>query len=169
MAARLRVRGHGGTITAMDRMWMRQAIDLAGRCPPSDGAFSVGAVLVDASGQKLACGYSREDDPHVHAEESALGKLNPADARLTGSALYTTLEPCSQRKSRPVTCTEHILRTQISRVIIAWREPSLLVADCVGVETLRADGVIVDELPDWADAAHAVNAHLLGLPQSDKT
>lgn len=160
MVARLRERQYGGIVTDKDRMWMRQALDLASLCPPSDSAFSVGAVLVAADGRQLACGYSRENDPHIHAEESALGKLAPAAARLTGATLYTTLEPCSERRSRPVTCTEHVLRAQIGRVVIAWREPSLLVADCVGVERLRTGGVIVDELPELAVAARAVNAHL---------
>jgi diaminohydroxyphosphoribosylaminopyrimidine deaminase/5-amino-6-(5-phosphoribosylamino)uracil reductase len=46
--------------------------------------------------------------------------------------------------------------------VIAWREPSLFVDDCVGVEQLRAAGVTVVELPELAMDAKAVNAHLLG-------
>lgn len=45
-------------------------------------------------------------------------------------------------------------------MVIAWREPSLFVDDCVGYEQLVESGVVVLELPELADAARAVNAHL---------
>ena len=81
---------------------MRLAVSLARQCPPSDTAFSVGAVIVDAEGAELSRGFSREGgDPVVHAEEAALGKLSPGEPRLAGATIYSTLEPCSQRKSRP--------------------------------------------------------------------
>lgn len=70
---------------------MRLAIELAYRCPPSPGAFSVGAVIVDENGAEISRGYSRETDSQVHAEESALAG--------------------------------------IPRVVMAWRESSLFVAD----------------------------------------
>lgn len=143
-----------------DRRWMRRAIDLSRDCPPSDGAYSVGAVIVDADGNELAPGYSREGgDDHLHAEEAALAKLEPGDPRLNTATMYTTLEPCSVRKSRPTSCTEHILRAGIGRVVLAWREPTLFV-DCEGVEQLTAAGVEVVELDDLANEAKAVNVHL---------
>ncbi|WTO67078.1 deaminase (plasmid) [Streptomyces sp. NBC_00212] len=140
---------------------MRRAIELSRRCPPAAGAFSVGAILVDAAGQEIARGHSREGDPVVHAEEAALAKVPKNDPRLATATLYSTLEPCSERKSRPVTCADHVIRAGLRRVVIAWMEPSLLVADCVGVEQLRAAGVLVTELAALADEARAVNAHLL--------
>ncbi|MER5868668.1 dCMP deaminase [Streptomyces sp. NPDC002044] len=146
---------------AEDVTWMERAIELSRQCPPAEGAFSVGAIVVGPDGTELARGYSRETDAHVHAEESALAKLPLDDPSLAGATLYSTLEPCSERKSRPLTCTQLILRSPIRRVAIAWREPSLLVADCVGVETLRGAGVEVVELPGLTDRARAVNAHLL--------
>jgi diaminohydroxyphosphoribosylaminopyrimidine deaminase / 5-amino-6-(5-phosphoribosylamino)uracil reductase len=148
------------TISDADRKWMELAIDLAHQCPPAEGAYSVGAVIVDSGGNELARGYSRENDPHVHAEESALGKLPADDPRLAGATIYSTLEPCSMRKSRPRTCTELILGTGISRVVIAWLEPALFVADCQGRELLEAAGVTVTEIPDLADGAREPNRHL---------
>ncbi|PPK70910.1 deaminase [Actinokineospora auranticolor] len=141
-----------------DERWMREAIRLAHHCPPADGAFSVGAVLVGADGTPLATGYSRETDPVVHAEESALAKPVPRD--LSGATLYSTLEPCSERKSRPRTCTRIILDAGIGRVVIAWREPTLFV-DGEGYELLTAAGIEVVELPDLADLAREPNRHLL--------
>lgn len=67
-----------------DYDWMRVAIELAHQCPPSPGAFSVGAVIVDQNGNEISRGYSRETDSHVH-EESALAKLSNGDPRLKAS------------------------------------------------------------------------------------
>src|SRR6516164_560297 len=93
-----------------DSRWMSLAARLAALSPPSSGAYSVGAVIVAAAGTEVARGFSREGgDPHVHAEESALGKVPPDDPRLAGATIYSTLEPCTQRKSRPRSCTELIL------------------------------------------------------------
>lgn len=145
---------------ADDHYWMNLAIDLSRQCPAAENAYSVGAVIVDNSGRELARGYSRETDPKVHAEESALAKVSSRDPRLRHATIYSTLEPCSQRASRPRTCTQLILDAGIPRVVVAWREPSLFVADCQGVEFLSAAGVEVVEMAELAMAARAVNAHL---------
>jgi diaminohydroxyphosphoribosylaminopyrimidine deaminase / 5-amino-6-(5-phosphoribosylamino)uracil reductase len=144
-----------------DERWMTLAVQLAWLCPPSDTAYSVGAVIVGADGTELSRGFSRENgDPHVHAEESALGKLGADDPRLRGATIYSTLEPCSRRKSRPRSCTQLIIAAGLARVVIAWREPSLFVADCQGVELLEQAGLSVVELPGFAERAAAPNRHL---------
>jgi diaminohydroxyphosphoribosylaminopyrimidine deaminase / 5-amino-6-(5-phosphoribosylamino)uracil reductase len=140
--------------------WMRKAIGLARRCPPSEAAYSVGAVIVAEDGTELSTGYSRETDQQVHAEEAALGKLARDDPRLKTATMYSTLEPCSQRASRPKPCAHLILDAGIPRVVIAWREPSLFVENRAGVELLERHGVTVIELSDLADEAMAPNAHL---------
>lgn len=144
-----------------DHHWLQQAIELSRSCPPSSTAFSVGAIIVSADGEVLATGYSRETDPHDHAEEIALTKLRADDPRLRHATIYTTLEPCSKRASRPRTCTDLILTAGIPRVVLAWREPTLFV-DCEGVELLKAAEVEVRELPDLAKDVKGINAHLLG-------
>jgi diaminohydroxyphosphoribosylaminopyrimidine deaminase / 5-amino-6-(5-phosphoribosylamino)uracil reductase len=145
-----------------DGGWMRAAIELARQCPPSQTAFSVGAVIVDVTGAELSRGFSREGgDPVVHAEESALGKLAPGDPRLAGATIYSTLEPCSERKSRPRTCTELIIAAGLRRVVIAWREPALFVAEARGYELLCRAGLAVTELPEFAADAIAPNRHLV--------
>jgi pyrimidine deaminase RibD-like protein len=141
---------------------MTLAVSLAGQCPPSASAFSVGAVIVDADGAELSRGFSREGgDPLVHAEEAALGKLSPGDPRLAGATIYSTLEPCSHRKSRPRSCTELIIAAGLRRVVIAWREPALFVADAQGYELLTRAGITVTELPEFAADAMAPNRHLV--------
>ena len=145
-----------------DREWLGTAVDLAWRCPPSVTAFSVGALIVGADDRELARGWSRETDAAVHAEESALAKLAEAgDPRLAGATIYSSLEPCSVRKSRPKSCTRLIIESGIRRVVFAWREPSLLVADCQGAELLTEAGIEIVELPEFAPMVRAANSGLL--------
>ena len=148
--------GRGGP----DHRFLRWAVELSRLCPPSDSAFSVGAVVVGEDGEVLTTGFSREQEDHDHAEEVALRKLGP-DPRLRHATLYTSLVPCGARASRPVTCVGHIVAAGIPRVVFAWREPRLF-TDGEGAEQLRAAGVAVTELPDLAERARAVNAHLVG-------
>jgi diaminohydroxyphosphoribosylaminopyrimidine deaminase / 5-amino-6-(5-phosphoribosylamino)uracil reductase len=186
-----------------DRRWLAEAIELSRRCPPSASAFSVGAILVAADGDVIATGFSRERDPHDHAEEAALAKAalakavladpvladpvlaDPAqaaapragrrpapgaqpagrqpvhaDPRLPTATLYSSLEPCAARASRPRTCAELVIAAGLRRVVIAWLEPPVFV-DGGGARRLRAAGVTVIEIPELAAAARAINAHLL--------
>jgi len=150
-----------------DRRWLADAIELSRRCPPSATAFSVGAVLVSADGSVLSTGFSREPDSFSHAEEVALAKLGlPGDTsavspgRLAGATMYSSLEPCAVRASRPVPCADLIIASGIGRVVIAWLEPSIL-APGGGAARLRAARVTVEVIPELAAAARAVNAHLL--------
>lgn len=142
-----------------DHRWMSRAVELTHRCPRSETAFAVGAVIVDRSGTEIASGYSRDTDPYVHAEESAL--LRAADdPRLRAATLYSTLEPCSKRGSRPhATCVSLIIAAAIPRVVIAWREPDIFVT-CEGIALLTAAGIEVVELPEFAEAAQEANSHL---------
>jgi riboflavin biosynthesis pyrimidine reductase/pyrimidine deaminase RibD-like protein len=146
--------------TEQDRHWLALAVELSRQCPPSDTAFAVGAVVVDARGEEIARGYSRETDDRVHAEESALAKLDPADPRLATATIYSSLEPCSRRSSRPRTCTELILDAGIPRVVFALREPPTFV-DGHGAELLVSAGRTVVERPDLAQAVREVNRALV--------
>lgn len=150
-----------------DRHWLLEAIELSRHCPVSASAFSVGAVLASADGSVLGYGYSRERDPADHAEEVALARAAEAGvsaAELAGPTLYSSLEPCAARASRPVPCADLIISCGIRRVVIAWREPPIFMPGG-GAVLLRKAGIAVAVLPDLAAAAKAVNAHLLsGLP-----
>jgi len=153
-----------------DERWMKLAVELAWRCPPSQTAFSVGAIIVGANGAEISRGYSRENDPVVHAEESALSKLASTgpgrhdprlvDPRLRGATIYSTLEPCAQRQSRQRTCTQLIIAAGLRRVVFAWREPNLFVPDAAGHELLEEAGIEVTELSELAREAAAPNNHL---------
>lgn len=139
---------------------LREAVELSRRCPPSDTAFSVGAIVVDRDGNRLAEGYSRQDGDRDHAEEAALGSLAAGDPRLAGATIYSSMEPCSIRKSRPKTCSELIIEAGIRRVVFALREPSIFVPGD-GARVLREHGVTVVERPELAEEVRKINAHLL--------
>jgi pyrimidine deaminase RibD-like protein len=153
--------GPDGQLTAADQHWLRQAIGLSRRCLPSASAYCVGAVLVGSDGAVLATGFSREGDPHDHAEEAALDRVDPADPRLASATMYSSLEPCRFRASRPVPCAELIIGAGLRRVVVAWLEPPVL-APGGGAELLRDRGVTVLEVPELAAEARAVNAAVLG-------
>ncbi|MEW2300219.1 dihydrofolate reductase family protein [Streptomyces sp. NPDC006655] len=156
--------GVGGSVSAADRHWLRLACELAAQCPPSQTAFSVGAVVVAADGTELARGHSREaGDPVAHAEEAALAKIPPADPRLVTATVYTSLEPCTHRASRPHPCAELILGAGVRRVVTAWREPDTFVRAADGTGMLREQGVSVVVLAEYEAMAKAPNAHL-GTP-----
>ena len=152
--------GSGSAATAADRQWLRQAIELSRCCPPSRSAFSVGAVIVAADGTTMAAGFSRQRDPHDHAEEGALATLAPGDPRLAGATLYSSLEPCRFRASRPCPCAELIIAAGLRRVVIAWLEPPVF-ARGGGAKLLCSSGVTVVEVPELAAEARAVNAAVL--------
>jgi diaminohydroxyphosphoribosylaminopyrimidine deaminase/5-amino-6-(5-phosphoribosylamino)uracil reductase len=153
--------GPGAAVTDADREWLHQAIGLSRCCPPSPSAFSVGAVIVAADGSTVATGYSRQRDPHDHAEEGALATVAPGDPRLAGATLYSSLEPCRFRASRPRPCAELIIAAGLRRVVIAWLEPPVF-ARGGGAELLCSSGVTVVEVPELAAEARAVNAAVLG-------
>ncbi|NEC90423.1 dihydrofolate reductase family protein [Streptomyces sp. SID12501] len=155
--------GAGALVSAADRHWLALACELAERCPASSAAFSVGAVVVGADGTELARGYSREGgDPVVHAEEAALAKLDPADPRLPTATVYSSLEPCARRASRPAPCARLILDAGVRRVVTAWREPDTFVVAADGNGLLAQEGVEVVVLPEYEERAKAPNAHLPG-------
>ncbi|MGW6731908.1 dihydrofolate reductase family protein [Streptomyces sp. NPDC055013] len=154
--------GAGVLPSAADRKWLALACELAAQCPPSGTAFSVGAVVVAADGTELARGYSREGgDPVVHAEEAALAKIAAGDPRVTSATVYTSLEPCTRRASRPVPCARLILDAGVRRVVTAWREPDTFVAGADGSGLLAGEGVDVVVLPEYEGQAKAPNSHLL--------
>jgi len=151
-----------------DHRFLRWAVELSRLCPPSESAFSVGAVIVDQDGVVLATGFSREQEEHDHAEEVALRKLAGRklgfrDPRLRQATVYSSLVPCGARASRPVTCVQHIVAAGVARVVFAWQEPRLF-TEGQGAELLRAAGLAVTEVPALAGRARAVNAHLLAHP-----
>lgn len=145
--------------TGIDHFRLRQAIDQAAKCPQSVSAYSVGAVIVASNGDVFT-GFSRETAPNNHAEEEAILKAEKAGVSLQDAVLYSSMEPCSTRKSKPLSCSELIIRHKMKRVVFATYEPDRFV-QCCGADRLRQAGIDVSVLSDLSAEALAPNAHIL--------
>lgn len=135
---------------------MARAVEQAEQSPPSTTAFSVGAVIV-VDDRLVAEGHSRAEDPHDHAEEVALRR---ASAPVAGATVYSTMEPCAQRASRPLPCARRLIDAGVARVVYALAEPEHFVDAPGGDRLLREAGIEVEVMPEFAAAAERPNAHL---------
>lgn len=137
---------------------LREAIHASSRCTPCATSYCVGAVVVTPDGQTFE-GYTHETSPTHHAEQEAIAKALAAKAELRGASIYSSMEPCSTRRSEPESCTELILRHGFAHVAFALYEPGCFVC-CRGAQRLREAGLDVRYYPSLAAEALAVNAHL---------
>jgi len=140
----------------IDDKFMELAIEEAKKCPPSQTAYSVGCVIV-RNGHVMSAGYSREDGDRVHAEESALSKLEGIANQYT---VYSTMEPCSKRASRPTPCVQLIINSGATRVVYVCKEPLHFVTDCNGIELLKQHGMEVVQLSKYRNQCLALNDHI---------
>lgn len=119
---------------ARDEEWMLAALALADHAA-SIGEVPVGAILVDASDQRIASGYNlreRASDPTAHAEIMALREASAAleSWRLEGCTLYVTLEPC-------VMCAGALVNARVARVVWGCDDPKA--GACVSLFTIGQD------------------------------
>ena len=125
---------------------------------PSPTSYRVGAVIVTADGRQFE-GYTHQTSSLNHAEEEAIARAEAAGASLAGATIYSSMEPCSKRASKPESCSALIIRKGFSRVVFALREPDCFVR-CTGADDLRAAGIEVTEIGDMGHEVLDVNAHL---------
>ncbi len=120
-----------------DIFFMKAALELAekGRGCTSPNPM-VGAVVVK-DGKTVGKGW-HEFAGGPHAEVNA---INDAGESARGADLYVTLEPCNHYGRTPP-CTQKILESGISRVIVAMNDPNPDVKGG-GNEYLRAKGISV--------------------------
>jgi diaminohydroxyphosphoribosylaminopyrimidine deaminase/5-amino-6-(5-phosphoribosylamino)uracil reductase len=103
-----------------DERFMRLALDLAAK----GGVFTrpnpmVGAVVVN-DGRVVGQGYhQRPGSPHAEALAIA-----SAGDLAKGGTLYVTLEPCCHTDKRTPPCVEAIIKSGITRVVYAARDPN---------------------------------------------
>ncbi|KAI1122647.1 cytidine deaminase-like protein [Nemania abortiva] len=157
--------------------YMRLALSLAAKSPPKPTNYRVGAVMVDATtNEVLATGYTLELPGNTHAEQCCIQKL-AEKYQVTGThlgealpdtvALYTTVEPCSQRLSGNTPCVDRIIEVgkRIKKVYVGVREPDTFVSgnssrrklEDAGIEVLLVGGLEKDIL-EVATAGHDIRA-----------
>ncbi len=147
-----------------DLDWMLEAIELSRQCPPAE-TFNVGCLALNSEGKLVATGFSRERDGGVHAEETALMKIDEERILIENGTLYSTLEPCHPRLSGKTSCTQHIINHKLRKVVYAAKEPKFFV-ECKGAETLAKHGIEVLFLGEVEELVKQINAHIfLNLPK----
>jgi len=131
----------------VDPKIMELAIEVAQRSKPeSDSRIhpKVGVVIVK-KGKVLETGCRGELCAGEHAEYTVLErKLKNRD--LTGSVLYTTLEPCTTRKHPKIPCAKWIVKRRIHTVVIGILDPNPKIRG-KGVLFLRENDVLVEHFP----------------------
>lgn len=128
-------------------------------CVPSQLAYSVGAVIADSDGRMLGVGYSRQSGPSDHAEEAALRAAKMSHDKVSGAYIYTSLEPCGVRNSKPTSCAQLLIEAGIARVYFTAREPTLFQGQC-GLQLLTKAGVVCFQLPGFDHQFRQANYHL---------
>jgi len=139
-------------MTDTDRKHIDRALLLAreGRGLASPNP-TVGAVVVDASGEVAGEGIHAYDD-QKHAEIVA---LENAGESAKGSTVYVTLEPCNHQ-GRTGPCSEALLAAGVARVVCPLEDANPQVAGA-GFARLRAEGVEVEIADEFARRARVLN------------
>lgn len=117
---------------------MRRALELARRAE-EEGEVPIGAV-VTLDGEIVGEGWNRPiaaNDPTAHAEIQAMraAATGLSNYRLTGAALYVTLEPCDM-------CVGAMFHARIARAVYGAKDPKKLV---LKNQVVIEGGVLADE------------------------
>lgn len=140
-----------------DTEYMKIALELAKKgCGFVNPNPMVGAVIVKGD-EMIGMGY-HEKYGNLHAERNAILSCKKSPK---GATLYVTLEPCCHYGRTPP-CTEAIIESGISKVVIGSSDPNPLVQG-QGVNILRNNGIKVIEnvLKEECDEINKVFFHYI--------
>lgn len=158
-----RMHDNATTRSPQDRTNLLRAIEISRKSEPCLTSYRVGCVIATLDG-KLYEGYTHETDPHNHAEEEAITKTQQGGSDLRGGTIYTSMEPCSKRSSKPVSCSELIIRYGLARVIYAYAEPNCFV-QCDATPRLRQAGVEVIPVTEYEHLVKEINVHIVNIQE----
>ena len=110
----MQARDYTEAARGLDVRWMGEALGAA-REAARRGEVPVGACVVGAGGELLAVAGNRtrgDCDPTAHAEIIALREAarRVGNYRLTGSVLYSTVEPCAM-------CAGALVQARVARLV----------------------------------------------------
>jgi len=139
-----------------DERFMRIAIELSKKSKPEDDRPhpKVGTVVVKEGtiiGKAFRGQISKGDHAEYTVLERMLGGLD-----LTGTTLYTTLEPCTTRSHDKVPCANRIIKRGIGRVVIGMLDPNPSIQG-KGMYTLDEAGVKVQLAERLTDEIKELN------------
>jgi pyrimidine deaminase RibD-like protein len=144
---------------AIDNEFMQQAIEVSKHAPARKNCFRVGAVLVDNNRKLISSGYTLEFGEGWHAEAAAIKKAQKSKVPVKGATLYSSLEPCSIRKSGNKDCCALLKEEGIAQVFFAMCEPPIFV-NCTGESKLKEAGIKVEKIENFKDTVKEINKHL---------
>ena len=106
-------------MTETDEIWMRKAIGAALDAEKLD-EIPIGACLIDDQGEILAVAGNRtitDHDPTAHAEILVLREAAAriGNYRLTGTTIYTTIEPCAM-------CAGALVNARVKKLVYGARD-----------------------------------------------
>jgi len=117
---------------------MTEALRLAAKGSGTASPNPMVGALVVKQGRIVGQGFHlRPGLPHAE-----ILALKQAGARARGATLYVTLEPCCHLNKRTPPCVPDVIRSGVSRVVIAMTDPNPLVKGR-GVAALRRAGLSV--------------------------
>lgn len=101
-------------MSSADEKWMRIAIDAAREAAHLD-EVPIGACIIGAGGELLAAGHNRtiqDNDPTAHAEIVVIRMAAKMvdNHRLTGTTVYSTIEPCAM-------CAGALVTARVKRLV----------------------------------------------------
>ena len=123
---------------AIDVRMMRRALSLAALGRGTSAPNPIVGAVVARGARVLGQGFHRKPG-EPHAEALALSQLNRS---ISGTTLYTTLEPCCHTGRTPP-CVDEIVRCRVKRVVASVRDPNPNVKGG-GFHRLRRNGIRVD-------------------------
>jgi len=134
-----------GDVGTDDRRFERLAIEEARKSAPEDERVhpKVGVVVVK-DGRVLATAH-RGEIPQCHAEYIALENKLPKEP-LSGTTVYTTLEPCTSRNHPKVPCAARLAERKVARVVIGMLDPDDRISGG-GFRALRKAGIDTGMFP----------------------
>jgi diaminohydroxyphosphoribosylaminopyrimidine deaminase/5-amino-6-(5-phosphoribosylamino)uracil reductase len=126
-----------------DEQYMRMALELAkkGRTSPNP---KVGCIIVNDEGEIIGKGYHKRAGL-PHAEVEAIEDTRNRGLEIQNATMYLTLEPCSYsgKGKRTPACTNAVLESGVSRLVVAMRDPNPRVRGR-GVRFLKGKGIKVE-------------------------
>lgn len=149
--------------------WMRKAVDLAAKSDSEPGRGdptpAVGVVIVK-DGVEISSAYRGQCGIGNHAEKCAIDSAAGID--LSGSVVYTTLEPCSRRNAPKIACAQRLIDQGVSAVYIGLYDPNPKIYR-EGWKMLRDAGIALRDFPaDLRDELRSINAAFLDQYRSNR-